>query len=548
MPSNFLGQLNSLNEKLTLNQKLSIGALSTVILLGTLVFVYLVQQQHYQLVFSNLDAENARAVIGQLDQLDVPYQLSDGGKSLSVPPDRVDEVRIEIASQGLPTSGRIGFELFDQNNWGITDFAEKVNYRRALEGELEKTLLGLAEISSARVHLVMEKDSLFEEESQPAKASVVIRLRDREGLAPKRIQGVQNLVAFSVEGLQPENVTLVDVHGNLLSQVQDSKEMLTDAELSHRNKIEQELAQKVVSILEPLVGENKVRVTASVQLDRVEMQENEELFDPDRTVIRSQQRTEEFAGDGAVAQGIPFRANDAGQGGGNPPANSGKSRQANVEVVNYEISKTIRSRRTVAGGIKNISMAVVVDDKISTTQDAEGNSVETPAPRSPEEMERLRSLVASTIGFTEGRDALTVENISFMKVVEEPVTLPDPSLIDRYQGFILQGLRYFSVVVLFLLFYFLVFRPVRKKVFSYVEVSSPDLKQLASSAENPELARLLEQGLPQASGENQLALSPNNLQGTLDQAAAARKQLVDLAQKDPSLVSQMIRSWLSEGA
>ena len=189
-------------------------------------------------------------------------------------------LRIELASQGVADNSTSGFELFDQNSWGITDFAEKVNYQRALEGELERTITSLSEVASARVHLVMEKEALFEEDEQPAKASVVIRLRGMSRLPAKRVNGIRNLVAGAIQSLDPEHVTVVDDHGNLLSETLDPDEALTNVQLELRRRLEADTVRKVKEIMEPLVGVDKVRVTASVILDQSESEQNEEIYDP----------------------------------------------------------------------------------------------------------------------------------------------------------------------------------------------------------------------------------------------------------------------------
>jgi flagellar M-ring protein FliF len=545
MAGNFLAQMKALNEKLTLSQKLSIVALSTVILFGSFTFVYLIQNESYQLLYSNLDAPTANAVIQQLDQSGVPYSLSDGGRSISVPAERVALARIDVASQGLLSESSSGFELFDRNQWGTTDFAEKVNYQRALSGELVRTISGLAEVASARVHLVMENDALFEEDKQPAKASVVLTLRGSNRLSQKRVEGIRNLVAFSVPGLNSDNVTLVDVHGNLLSEGgKNAESTMSDVQMELRRGIEADYVEKVKSILEPLVGENKVRVSASVLLKASDTQQNEEIFDPDRTVVVSQTREEKVVKDGKLGpEGIPFQANDVGAAS-TDVVDRGSTTQ--METVNYEVSKTVRQTRVPKGSIERLSVAVVIDNKIVETPDADGNVNETVEPRSEEEMERFQNLVAATIGLAPERgDSLVVENVSFSPIPpEETLLVSEPSFLEQHTNLILPAFRYLLVLVLFALFYFMIFRPVKNKVFSYVEVSDTDYAQLNAAGKDPALLEKLQQQLGQlegAKGTEDMAPEP------LEQGAVTKKQLATLAENDPSLVTQLIRSWLSEG-
>ncbi len=543
MAGNFLAQMKALNEKLTLSQKLSILGLGTVILFGSFAFFYLVQNESYQLLYSNLDAASANAVIEHLEQSGIPYRLSDSGRSISVPAERADLLRIEVASQGLPSRSSSGFELFDQNSWGTTDFAEKVNYQRALAGELERTIIGLAEVASARVHLVMEKDSLFEADRQPAKASVVIKLHGTEKLAQQRVEGIRNLVAFSVPGLDADNVTLVDVHGNLLSERVGGDGALTDVQMELRRGIEADYVGKVKSILGPLVGEEKVRVTVSVSLKNSETQQNEEIYDPDSTVVVSQQRTEEVVKDSRLMpEGVPFQANDTGAVSAKG-SDKGRTRQS--ETVNYEVSKTVRQTLLPKGSIERLSVAVVVDDKTIESQDVAGNVVVSTEPRSDEEMLRLQKLVAATIGLAPERgDSLVVENVSFSPATEETVQLYEPSFLEQYKNYILPALRYLLVLALFALFYFMVFRPVKNRVFSYVEVSDPGYAQLKSAGKDSALVEKLQRQLGQLEG---LKDSKEPVAEALEEGAMTKKQLISLAEKDPSLVTQLIRSWLSEG-
>ncbi len=542
MPAGLISQLKALNAKLTLNQKLSILALGGVMLFGLLFFAYLVQREPYQLLLSDLDAASANTVVERLKSMDVPYRLSDGGKSILVPADRIDELRIEMASQGLPSKGRMGFELFDQGQWGITDFAEKVNYRRALEGELERTILGLAEVQQARVHLVLGRKSLFQEDDEPAKASVVIRLREGATLTQRRVRGIGNLVAFAVEGLAPENVTVVDVNGNLLSENLGEDRRLSVAQLDLRNKFERDLCEKVISILEPVVGVDNVKVTASVQLDYSETTEKtQQVADP---VMISRQLTEEIVNEGGK-QGIPFKANAPENQQAAAQANGQNGRSLQSETTNYEVSKTFRERVLPGGSLLRQSVAVVVNDRlVPAPASADGEPAPPPQyqPRTPEEMERIRALVTATIGLNPDRgDTLTVENVSFSGRREEvPLTGVEPGFWDTYKHIIYPASRYLLVLLVFGLFYLLIFRPVKKRVFAYVDVERNDLQQLAATLNDPELLRQLEAA---AGGQDKALPSPK----VMDRNQALKKDLLTIAKENPQAMTQLIRSWLSEG-
>lgn len=548
MPIGAWAQLSALNQKLTINQKLSLLTLGTVIFFGIWAFVYLFNQDHYQLLVSDLDADDVSSVVEKLKQEGVPYELAQGGRSVLVPPQNLNEARIDIASQGLPENGRIGFEIFDQNNWSMSEFTEKVNYLRALQGELEKTILGLSEISHARVHLVLGKDSLFTEEKQPAKASVIIRLRPGSNLPPNRIAGVTNLVAFAVEGLAVENVTVVDDNGNVLSHSpSDGEETNMQADL--RTRIEQELSQKVISTLEPLVGKEKVRATSSVLLDQRETEQTEEIFDPQGTVILSQQRTQDSLSDTSPAGGVPgTTSNQEGDAGLAIAREAGSERFRTTELVNYEVSKTVRHVTTPRGVIQRVSLAVVVDDAVETSTDEDGESVQTTRPRSAEEMEQFRKVVSAVVGFDEERgDTLTVENISFQEIVEESPLLTPKTFLQQYRNLLLIGMRYLSIIALFLLFYFLIFRPLKKKLFASLEFSDPEFAQLAAATGDDAMVHQLQDKLAALKSSSPALLEGGKEVAVLDhRQAQIKRQLAELASKEPSTVTQLIKSWLAQ--
>lgn len=549
MPS-FLQQVKALNEKLTLNQKLSILALGSVILFGILFFVYMIQTEPYQLLFTDLDPASARDITGQLEQMDIPYELSDGGRAISVPVDRSDQVWMEIASEELPSKGRIGYEIFDQSNWGITDFTQEVNYHRALEGELERTIVAIDEILQARVHLVMEKTALFEEDEQPAKASVVIKLRSGSGLSHKNVTGIQNLVAFSVPGLLSANVVVVNMNGQVLSEPESSEEIMSDTQVEYKQKVENAVCRKVLSILEPVVGTENVKVNASVALDLSETEQTEEIYDPQGTVILSQQLSEEVVTEGTGPQGVPFQAND-GEAAAQPQtaANPG-GRRVSSETTNYEVSRTVRQKRLSKGSILRQSVAVVVNDRQRVTASEEsGEEVATWEPRGPEEMARIEKLVAATIGFNEERgDTLTVENVSFPRSQEPEIFPSEPSLLEQYEPMIYPAARYLLIFVLFGLFYFMIFRPVQKKVFAYVEFQDPEYARLASSIDDPDLVHKLEGQMDELKEARQKMLSEGEEESPLlmGKEAGIKKDLLKIAESEPELVTQVIRSWLAE--
>jgi len=545
MAANLIAQTKALSHKLRFNQKLSLGALGAVVLFGTLFFTYLLRSEPYQLLFSNLDAVSAQAITERLEQLEIPYQLTEGGRSISVPGEKVAVARIEIMSEGLPANGHVGFEIFDNSSFGSSEFDQNVKFLRALSGELEKTIIALNEVVQARVHLVLGSDSVFLEEEKPAKASVVIKTRYGMALSRARTKGIQNVVAYAVEGLSPENVTVMDVEGNLLSDTPSAEEALTEVQLGLRREIEQKLNEKVAMILEPIVGRENVRVTTSVEVDFTETNQQELLYQPNNTVVLSRQLSTEQVGKIVETEGgVPFQAND--QSVSQDTEIPKRTRDMQVELTNYKVGETRRQIRIPSGTVRRQSVAVVVNDQLVTTTDADGKKVEEYQPRTSDQMERIRNVIAATIGLDESRgDTLIVENLSFSSTpVETTITAKKPGVLERYENYIYPIARYLLIFVMFGLFYLVIFRPVKNRVFSYIEVEETPLAQLTAAIKDPELLQQLEAHMKNPDGT--LAL-PEGRKQKLDPKVEANQQLIHLAKDDPQVITQVIKNWLSEG-
>lgn len=251
-------------------------------------------------LYSSLAPEDASAMVAKLRESGVDYRVSENGTTLLVPEDRVPELRLEMAGLGLPKTGRIGFEIFDKTNFGITDFAEHVNYRRAVEGELERSVMALAEVQQARVHVTLPKDSVFTDSQEPAKASVLVGLRPGLRLSAQNVFAITNLVSSAVEGLTPGSVSVVDMNGNLLSRPRHGGlpdgTQATEASLEYRQAIEHDLAVKISNTLDPLLGSDKFRTGVSADVDMTSGEESEETFDPTKSVMVSSQKIEDSSG------------------------------------------------------------------------------------------------------------------------------------------------------------------------------------------------------------------------------------------------------------
>ena len=354
-------QIKKILGGLTLRQKLTLAGAVLAVILGLLWTVRWNKERDLKPLYTNLAAEDAGALMEKLKASNVEYKVVDGGTIL-VPSARVAELRLEMAAAGLPRTGRIGFELFDKTNLGTTDFAEHVNFRRALEGELERSVMALAEVERARVHVTFAKESLYLDARQPAKASVMIKLRPGRRLAPQNVLAVQHLTASAVEGLQPEAVSVLDMAGNLLSRPKaqlDAESGASSAMVEYRQDLEREMLTKIRSTLDPLLGPDKYRAGVNIECDFTSGEQSEETFDPNKSVMVTSQHTEDVSGLG-TSGGQPGTASNLPR-----PAARSTSRSGGVsrktESISYQTSRVVRRVKLPQGGIKRLSVSVLMD-------------------------------------------------------------------------------------------------------------------------------------------------------------------------------------------
>jgi len=357
----------------------------------------------YQPLYSDLDPAEAADVTRYLSEHNIAYNLSAGGTTVEVPESDLYEARLALASQGLPNSGNVGYSIFDESSLGMTDFLQKLNFRRALEGELSRTISVLNEVKAARVHIVMPEERLFAEQQKEATASVVLKLQHHGGLARSQVNGITHLVASSVEGLKPGNITIVDYNGNMLSSNQGSDPLaaLTGTQIEMTRQIENDLQKKAQSMLDGVLGPGKGIVKVTAELDFQQYSRTSENYDPDKVAVVSEQRTE---GSNTATKKLP---------------ENGENRQddrSEVTVTNYEVSKTVESVQNAVGTIKRLSVAVLVDGNYRTVENTDGIMETVYEPRPPSELDRLASIVKNAVGYSDGRsDQFEIVNIAFDK-------------------------------------------------------------------------------------------------------------------------------------
>jgi flagellar M-ring protein FliF len=474
---------------LSAGRRLAVLGVALTMLSLVAAVAWRVQAPVYRPLFTNLDADDAAAIRERLAAEGVPYRTDDGGHALLVPADRLYGLRLSLASRGLPAGGGVGFELFDHQAPGQTDFMQRLSYQRALQGELARTIAELGGVDSARVHLALADHPDGTASDHRASASVVVKLARGARLAPAQIDGIVHLVAASVEGLLPDAVTVVDESGRVLTAAPRSDESLgiESAAVGYQRAIERSAEERIESLLAPVVGAGKVVARVAATIDFARTERTEETYDPDKTVVRESSATRET---GAASPRVD--------------ASASPRIERRDEKQSFDVSKTVSRTVAPVGTVKALSVAVLID---GTYRDEDGRRVF--VPRSDDEIERLKALVASAVGVSDARgDRLEVTSAPFQSPEPEPV-----------QGFLAATpswappLAARLVAVLFALGALtLVVRPV--------------VRALATARSGPEI-RLGER----AGAAGELA-----------------RENVTLAQQNPERAAQLVREWLAENA
>jgi flagellar M-ring protein FliF len=399
--------------KLTLVQK-TLMLLAVAGVIGALfALVSVVSKPSYGTLFNNVNAQDASKIVDRLKEKKIPFQLEDGGKTILVPKQQIYELRLSLAGEGLPQSSIIGYEIFDRTNLGVSDFVQKVNYRRALEGELARTILQLDEVEGARVHIVVPEKALFQEDEKPATASIVLKLKSGRPLERGVIQGITHLVSSSIEGVDPSNVTIVDSRGNLLSESakQNTMAALTSTQYDLQQRVEQYLTAKAQKLLEGVLGSGNCVVQVSAELDFRQAEATMEEYDPDKTAVRSEQLSEE-------------------KGAG---SDSGSTSSRTSSVTNYEVNKKIEHIVESPGSVKRLSVAALINGIPKTTM-VDGKEVTDNIPRKREEIDQLTEIIKNAVGFNPQRnDVVSVINHAFdPSTKEQDLILKEKTFFDWY--------------------------------------------------------------------------------------------------------------------
>lgn len=400
-----------------------IAAVAFLSIAAFAVLILVANRTDYKPLFTNLVAEDAGEIVKKLKESKTTYQVTADGKGILVPADKVHELRLSFASEGLPQGGGVGFEIFDRKNFGMTEFVQKLNYQRALQGELSRTISQLNGVEQARVHLVIPEKSLFQENEKPATASIVLKMKSNRSLRENEVQGVVHLVSSSIEGMDPDHVTILDSRGKILSKGNGSSDptsKVTSAMQETQRGYEKNVEERIQSLLDRVVGSGKSVARVSAAFDFKQVERVEEKFDPETIAVRSEQRTEEKGATSVNATGVPGVQTNLGRAG-QAGATSTDGGSKNDETLNYEVSRSTSKIIEPVGALSKISVAVLVDGKYEAPAAVKEGEPVAPKyiPRSPDELQKIEALVKSTVGFNAERgDQLTVQNIPFQDTGE----------------------------------------------------------------------------------------------------------------------------------
>ncbi len=467
------------------------------------------ETEDFHPLYNNLAPEDASAIVEKLKENQIPYKLTSNGTGILIPYEKIYETRLDLASQGLPRGTGIGFEVFDDAKLGMTEFVQNVNYQRALQGELSRTINTLMEVASSRVHIVMPARSLFIEEEEPATASVILKFRRGKYLNKDQIQGIVHLVSSSVSRLKPENVTIIDDNGKMLAGAKEEStvDQVTSHQLAFQEKKERLLENRVKTMLESVLGQDKAIVRVSCLLNFTQQEKTEELYLPDNTVIRSEQKSSSVSNrpDNKAAGPPGLQTNVVPGRAATNAAGESRNNQKEQYTKNYEVGKLVNRKILPIGSIQRLSVAVIVDGTYKAAEEGAEGEQSQYVPRTTEEMAKLENIVKSAVDYDSERgDKLEVVNIPFE--VEEQTDLLAESdsfslnkLLKEHIGL----LKYSATALFFLLAFMMIVKPLTRWLTSTPLEEIQMLEQLPQTLK--ELERRYEEAGKDGSYTQQIA-------------------------------------------
>lgn len=512
------------------SQRLLVAGIALAVIVAFFALLMLMNRTEYQTLYSNLGAEDASRVLKTLEGQKVGYKLAENGTAILVPADKVHQMRLAVAGEGNIMGQGVGFEIFDEVKVGLTDFVQKINYQRALQGELARTIGEFPVVDTVRVHLVIPQRSLFIEEQQKPSASVVLKLKDGRRMENKDVLAIVNLVTMAIEGLSKDRVSITDTAGKTLYQPEEEGSLygLTSAQFEHRMLTQQNLERRIEELLIPVIGPGRVIAKVNADMDFSQKTIRKEMYDPDVTVVRSESRMEEQTqGTANLESGVPdvnFR------GDGLSDSTSTQSSNREQRQTNYEINKEEQNIVGSVGDINRLTVAVIIDGTYAAN---EATGEMTFVPRSAEELRNIRQLVSNVVGFDSARgDTIEVSNIPF----GAPEAEGPQNVAQMLADYALRLGKPFLNALLIFLFLLIVVRPVIMALIR-PKVEGEMLEELA--------------GLPM--GEERLALVESDdeeldAMAILEKIEDIKAHALHLCEQNMEQAMGILRSWLKEEA
>ena len=510
-------------------KRLLIGGVVFACVISFALLIMLANRTDYRPLFTNLASEDAGEIVKKLKEAKTPYQITPDGKGVMVPSDRVYELRLSLASEGLPQGGGVGFEIFDRKNFGMTEFVQKLNYQRALQGELARTITQISGVEQTRVHLVIPEKSLFKESEKPPTASVVLKMKGNKALRESEVQGVVHLVAASIEGMNADNVTVLDARGKILSKggsgMADAGAKATTAMQETQRGYERNLEERLQTLLDRVVGGGKSVARVSATFDFKQVERVEEKFDPETIAVRSEQRTEEKAGSSTTSTGVPGVQTNLGRttpGTGGTTGGGSK----NDETLNYEVSRSTSRTIEPVGALSKVSVAILVDGKYEAAAPGkDGQPAKAKyAPRSPDELQKIEALVKGAVGFNQDRgDQISIQNIPFQDAgdavgsAESTKWWMNPFFLTLFKNLLI-ALGFLALMMFVVKPMLATLRSARPPRLDILESIAPDAQEKMSASERAQLAMHM----------------------------AEQQELMEKAKTNPYQVAQILQNWLGE--
>ncbi|MBB3329926.1 flagellar M-ring protein FliF [Halomonas campaniensis] len=534
------------------------GAASIAIIVALLMWA---RSPEYRVLYSNLSDGDGGRIISELDSRGVPYRFNEGGQVLMVPGDQVHGLRLQLAEQGLPRGGNVGLELMDDQAFGISQFAEQVNFQRGLEGELARSMESLGPVSRARVHLAMARQSVFVRDREPAKASVILTLHPGRLLGDGQVSAIVHMVSSSVPELSAEDVTVVDQDGRMLSSQAASRHDLDGSQLNYIDEVERSYQRRIENILVPLLGRENVRAQVAAQIDFSRREETAERYGPNQppneAAVRSRQASISYNGDEGLAQGIPGALSNTPPGTAPSPielpegeeGEDGEAQQAALqainnlrqdEVTNYEVDRSVSHVQHRLGQVERLTAAVVVNYRDELNEEGELARV----PLTDVEIAQIERLVRQAMGFSQARgDAIEVVNSRFNRLDERDEALEWWQSPEIQQLALTLG-RYLLVGLAALLLYLLLLRPLIKRhtqaPLPQPTMNAPLRVKVGDEEEKPQA--------PDTAGnaEEDTYEAPRKRRRKASAYEQNLSDLREMAQEDPRMVAMIVRSWMNK--